>query len=140
VDKNPTPGEIVVMAGAGAVLLFSFFPFYSGRAGLGSMSAWGSGLFPVSTLIVIFAVAAGVFVAMVRFANVQYPSGGYMGFGYHQLLIALTFFATILSLAYLIVDKGPFAKLGFGFWLVFLGSVATLVGAVIMMNEAKTRA
>jgi hypothetical protein len=140
VEKNPTPGEIVVMAGAGAVFLFSFFPFYSGRAGLGSTSAWGSGLFPVSTLIVIFAVAAGVLVAMVRFANVQYAPGGFLGFGYHQLLLALTFFGTILSLAFLIVDKGPVANLGFGFWLVFFGSVATLVGAVIMTNEAKTRA
>lgn len=72
-----------------------------------------------------------------RFANVQYPPGGVP---YHQLLLALGFFATILSFAFLIVDKGPFAKLGFGFWLVFLGSVATLVGAVIMTNEAKARA
>jgi hypothetical protein len=140
VEKNPTPGEIVVMAGAGTVLLFSFFPFYSGRAGLGSTNAWGSGLFPVSTLIVIFAVAAGALVALVRFANVQYPPGGFLGFGYHQLLLALTFFATTLSFAFLVVDKGPFAKLGVGFWLVFLGSLATLVGAVIMTNEAKARA
>jgi hypothetical protein len=140
VEKNPTPGEIVVMAGAGAVLLFSFFPFYSGRAGLSSTNAWGSGLFPVSTIIVIFAVAAGVLVALVQFANVQYPPGGFLGFGYHQLLVALTFFATILSFAFLIVDKGPFARLGLGFWFVFLGSAATLVGAVIMTNEAKARA
>jgi hypothetical protein len=140
VEKNPTPGEIVVMAGAGAVLLFSFFPFYSGKAGVGSTSAWGTGLRPLSTLIVIFAVAAGVLVAMVRFANVQYPPGGFVSFSYHQLLLALTFFATILSFAYLLVDKGPFFDLGFGFWLVFLGSVATLVGAVMMTNEAKARA
>ena len=139
-DKNPTPGEIVVMAGAGAVLLFSFFPFYSGKAGLGSTNAWGSGLRPVATLIVIFAVAAGVLVAMVRFANVEYPPRGVFGFGYHQLLAALTFFATILSFAFLVVEKGPFVNLGFGFWLVFLGSVATLVGTVIMTNEAKARA
>ena len=139
-DKNPTPGEIVVMAGAGAVLLFSFFPFYSGKAGLGSTNAWGPGLRPVATLIVIFAVAAGVLVAMVRFANVEYPPSGVLGFGYHQLLVALTFFATILSFAFLVVDKGPFVNLGFGFWLVFLGSVATLVGTVIMTNEAKARA
>ena len=73
IEKNPTPAEIVVMAGAGAAFLFSFFPFYSGRGGVGNISAWGSGLFPVATLIVLFAVAAGVLVALVRFANVQYP-------------------------------------------------------------------
>jgi hypothetical protein len=139
VEKNPTPGEIAVIAGAGAVLLFSFFPFFSGRAGADSVSAWGSGLFPLATLIVIFAVAAGALVALVRFANVQYPPGGFLSFGYHQLLLAFTFFATILAVAFLILDKGPFTNLGFGFWLVFLGSAASLVGAVIMTNEAKAR-
>ena len=139
-EKNPTPGEIVVMAGAGVTFLFSFFAFYSGRAGVGNTSAWGSGLFPVATLIVLFAVAAGVMVALRRFANVHYPSGGVLGFGWNQLLIALTFFASILALAFLIVDKGPFFKLGFGFWLVFFGAIGSLVGAVMMMNEAKTRA
>ncbi|HEY3096470.1 MAG TPA: hypothetical protein VGK05_06500 [Acidimicrobiia bacterium] len=140
VQKNPTPGEIVVMAGAGVAFLFSFFPFYSGRGGIGNTSAWGSGLFPVATLIVLFAVAAGVVVALVRFANVQYPRNGFLGFGFHQLLLALTSFATILALAFLIVDNGPFYRLGFGFWFVFIGATATLVGAVIMMNDAKTRA
>lgn len=139
-EKNPTPGEIVVMAGAGLAFLFSFFPFYSGRSGIGNTSAWGSGRFPVATLIVFFAVAAGVLVALVRFANVQYPPGGFLGFAWNQLLVALTFFAAILGLAFLIVDKGPFYKLGFGFWLVFIGAIGTLVGAIIMMNEAKTRA
>jgi hypothetical protein len=140
VEKNPTPGEIVVMAGAGVAFLFSFFPFYRGRADIGNISAWGSGLFPVATLIVLFAVAAGVLVALVRFANVHYPPGGVLGLSVNQLLLVLTSFATILSLAFLILDKGPFYTLGFGFWLVFLGAIATLVGAVIMLNEAKTRA
>jgi hypothetical protein len=128
------------MAGAGAVLVFSFFPFYRGSAGLGSTNAWGSGLFPLSTLIVISAVAAGVLVAMVRFANVQYPPGGFLGFGYHHLLLALTFFATIVSVAYLAVDKGPFASSGVGLWLMLLGSAAALVGAVIVTNEARAKA
>ena len=139
-EKNPTPGEIVVMAGAGVAFLCSFFPFYSGRAGVGNTNAWGSGLFPVATLIVLFAVAAGVLVALVRFANVQYPPGGLLGIAWNQLLLALTSFASILGLAFLIVDKGPFVRLGFGFWLVFIGAIGTLVGAVVMMNEAKTRA
>ena len=139
-EKNPTPGEIVVMAGAGAAFLFSFFPFYSGRGGVGNISAWGSGLFPVATLIVLFAVAAGVLVALVRFANVQYPPGGFLGFGWNQLLLGVTSFAAILAVAYLIVDKGPFYTLGFGFWLVIIGAIGTLVGAIMIMNEAKTRA
>src|SRR5258708_29476583 len=35
VEKNPTPGEIVVMAGAGVVLIFSFLNFYKNPFGGG---------------------------------------------------------------------------------------------------------
>jgi hypothetical protein len=142
VEKNPTPGEIVVMAGAGLALIFSFLPFYKIEIlnVSDSTSAWGSGLFPVATLIPIFAVIAGVLVALVRFGNVQYPPGGFLGFTWHTLLVALTFFAAILAVAYLIVDKGPGGGLGFGFWFVLIGAVGSLVGAVLMMNEAQTRA
>ena len=141
-EKNATPGEILVMAGAGLALVFSFLPFYKVEFGNFSdnTSAWGSGLFPVATLIPIFAVIAGVMVALVRFGNVRYPPGGFLGFGWNSLLLALTFFAAVLAVAYLIVDKGPGGGLGFGYWLVLIGAVGSLVGAVLMMNEAKTRA
>lgn len=141
-DKNPTPGEIVVMAGAGVALLFSFFPFYSTDIGAFSddTSAWGSGLFPVATLIPIFAVIAGVLVALVRFANVRYPPEGFLGFSWSTLLLALTFFSAILAVAFLVNDRGVGTSLGFGFWLVLIGAVGSLVGAIIMMNETRTRA
>ena len=141
-EKNATPGEILVMAGAGLALVFSFLPFYKVEFGNFSdnTSAWGSGLFPVATLIPIFAVIAGVMVALVRFGNVRYPPGGFLGFGWNSLLLALTFFAAVLAVAYLIVDKGPGGGLGFGYWLVLIGAVGSLVGAVLMMNEAKARA
>jgi hypothetical protein len=142
VDKNPTPGEIVVMAGAGVALLFSFFPFYSTEIGDFSddTSAWGSGLFPVATLIPIFAVIAGVLVALVRFANVRYPPGGFLGFSWSTLLVALTFFSAILAVAFLIIDRPVGTDLGFGFWLMLIGAVGSLVGAIILMNDSRARA
>jgi len=142
VEKNPSPGEILVMAGAGAALIFSFLPFYKVEIlnTSDSTSAWGAGLFPVATLIPIFAVVAGVMVALVRFGNVRYPPAGFLGFSWNSLLLVLTFFAAVLAVAYLIVDKGPGGGLGFGYWLVLIGAVGSLVGAVLMMNEAKARA
>jgi hypothetical protein len=142
VEKNPTPGEIVVMAGAGLALIFSFLPFYKIEVGNFSdnTSAWGAGLFPVATLIPIFAVIAGVLVALVRFGNVQYPPGGFLGFTWSTLLLGLTFFAAILAVAFLIADKPAATSLGFGFWFVLIGAVGSLVGAVLMMSEAQTRA
>jgi hypothetical protein len=141
VEKNPTPGEIVVMAGAGVTLLFSFFPFYKLEVGdfSDNTSAWGSGLFPVATFIVLFAVAAGVLVAMTTFANVHFPAAGFLGIPRNPLLLVLTFFSALLAVGFLVLDKGGF-DFGFGFWFVLIGSVATLVGAIIIMNEAKTRA
>ena len=38
-----------------------------------------------------------------------------------------------------IVDKGAY-DLGFGFFLVFIGSVGSFVGAILMQNEARTGA
>jgi hypothetical protein len=142
VEKNATPGEILVMAGAGVALIFSFLPFYKLEIlnTSDSTSAWGTGLFPVATLIPIFAVIAGVMVALVRFGNVRYPAGGFLGFSWNSLLLALTFFAAVVAVTYLIVDKGPGGGLGFGYWLVLIGAIGSLVGAVLMMNEAKTRA
>jgi hypothetical protein len=142
VDKNPTPGEIVVMAGAGVALVFSFFPFYKVEVGdfSDNTSAWGSGLFPLATLIPIFAVIAGVLVALVRFANVRYPAAGFMGFSWNSLILALTFFSAVVAVAFLLVDRAVATDLGFGYWFVLIGAVGSLVGAVIMMNETRTRA
>ena len=141
-EKNATPGEILVMAGAGLALVFSFLPFYKVEFGNFSdnTSAWGSGLFPVATLIPIFAAGAGVLVALVRFAHVQYPPGGLLGFGWNSLLLALTFFAMVLAVAFLIANKPAATSLGFGFWFVLIGAIGSFVGAVLLMNEAKTRA
>ena len=140
-NKKPTPGEIVVMAGGAVALIFSFLPFFKLDVGglSDDVSAWGSGLFPVATLIPIFAAIAGVLVALRTFANFNFPPSGVLGFSWNTLLLALTFFAAILSLAYLLVDKGGY-DLGFGFFLVFIGAVGSFVGAILMQNEARTGA
>jgi hypothetical protein len=140
VEKNPSPGEIAVIAGAGVCLVFSFLPFYSGNLGLSNRNAWNAGLFPVATLIVVFAVAAAVLVVLVRFANVRYPADGFLGFSLNTLLLALTFFAAILAVAFLVVDRGVAYDLGIGYWFVLIGAIVSLVGAAIMMNEATTKA
>jgi hypothetical protein len=141
VEKNPTPGEIVLMAGAGVALLFSFFPFYRLEVGdfTDNTSAWGSGLFPLATLIPIFAVIAGVLVLLVRFANVQYPASGFLGIPWNSLLLTLTFFSALLAVAFLIKDRQGLS-FGFGFWFVLIGAVGSLVGAVMMSTEAKAKA
>jgi hypothetical protein len=133
-EKQPTPGEIVIMAAGAVALIASFLPFYSADFA-GDPNSWESGLFPVATFIPLFAIAAAVLVAITRFGNVTLTN--VVGFGKAQLLLALTFFSAILSLGFLILD---YAELdldrGVGFWLLLLSSIGAVVGAVLIIAEA----
>jgi hypothetical protein len=134
--KAPNPAEITVLAGAGIVLIFSFLSFW--EVSLGSFSdstnAWGSGLFPLSTLIVVFAVVAGLLVGL-ELIGVGVPDR-IITFSRTQLLLVCGGYATLQSLAYLLVDRGG-VDLGIGFYFMLIGSIAVLVGA-IMIFRAET--
>jgi hypothetical protein len=134
---SPNPAEITVLAGAGVVLIFSFLSFYDVSIGgvSDSTNAWGTGLFPLATLIVLFAVAAGVLVGL-ALAGVSVPDR-IASFTRAQLLLVCGGFATLQSLAFLIVDRG-IADLGFGFWFMLIGSVAVLVGAIMVFRAETT--
>ena len=51
-----------------------------------------------------------------------------------QVLLVCGGFATLQSLAFLVVDNGV-ADLGIGFYLMLLGSVAVLVGAIMISRD-----
>src|SRR4051812_34170502 len=134
-NKTPNPAEITVLAGAGVVLIFSFLSFYEISLGgfSDSTNAWGTGLFPLATLIVAFAVVAGLLVGL-ELIGVDVPDR-IATFSRSQLLLVCGGFATLQSLAFLIVDHSA-ADLGIGFYLMLLGSVAVLVGAIMIFREA----
>jgi hypothetical protein len=133
-SQTPSPAEITVLAGAGVVLIFSFFAFYD--VSLGGISettnAWGKGLFPLATLIVLFAVVAGLLVGL-RLLGVALPDR-VASFSRAQVLLVCGGFATLQSLAFLVVDN-EIADLGVGFYLMLLGSIAVLVGAIMIMRD-----
>jgi hypothetical protein len=131
--QTPNPAEITVLAGAGVVLIFSFLSFYEVSIGgiSDSTNAWGTGLFPLATLIVLFAAAAGVLVGL-ALLGVNVPDR-VATFTRTQLLLVCGGFATLQSLAFLIVDRG-IADLGFGFYFMLIGSVAVLVGAIMQFR------
>src|SRR4051812_7743935 len=133
-NKTPNPAEITVLAGAGVVLIFSFLSFYEiSIAGFSdSTNAWGTGLFPLATLIVLFAVVAGLLVGL-ELLGVNVPDR-IATFSRTQVLLVCGGYATLQSLAYLIVDRSA-ADLGIGFYLMLLGSVAVLVGAIMIFRD-----
>jgi hypothetical protein len=129
-DKQITPGEWIIM-GAGAVMLIGSFLDFAGHT-----SAWGTGTFPIVTLIVIYGVLMGAQIAMVKFAGASFPER-IAGFSWEQIHLAFGVFALMMSLGWLI---SGIPHKGAGFWLLFLGSIALVVGAVMLQRERHTGA
>ena len=135
--RTPSPAEIAVMAGGGVVLIVSFLAFYSASGFSGaSVNAWDTGLFPIATLIVLWAVAAGVLVALGVF-GVSLPDR-LVTFTRAQIVLVCGVFATVQCLAYMIVEHTG-ADLGIGFWFMLVGSIAVLVGGVMELRAADAR-
>jgi hypothetical protein len=134
VDNKVTPGEIVVMAAGAVGIIATFLPFADPPFG-DSANAWDGdffGLFPVATLIGIYVFVAGGLVALTKFANVNITN--VLGFGLVQIVLVLGLFATLQALAYLLTEFGG-ADRGFGYWILLLSAIASLVGAILMRNE-----
>lgn len=133
-----TPAAIVILAGGVVVLLGSFLDFYEFSFGPLSegFSAWsGDAFFPVTIIPVLCGVAMAAHIALTAFAaNVNLPER-VLGIGWNQIHLALGFQATIMMLAFLVQDKGGF-DIAIGFWLMLLGSIALIVGAVMREREA----
>lgn len=124
-NKQPSPGEWAMMGGAVVALLGSFLDFDF------ETKAWGEGLFPVATIIVVYCVVAGVLVAITRFAGVRLPER-LAGLTWNQLYLALGFFATLMSLFWLVGAEDA----GAGLFLVLLGSAAVMVGAFVTQQRS----
>ncbi len=142
VNLKLTPGEILIAAGALVTLVFSFFHFFTFPSvpavrgfggGGGGWSAWHSGLVPVTTLIVLFTLVMGLQIVLSKLANVDLGSG-IAGFTWPQVHLALGFFAAVEAFAYLLVDKQG-GGIGVGLIFMLIGSIACLVGAVLIGNE-----
>ena len=134
--KKVTVPHLVMMIAGVVILLFSFFDFY--EFGDDGRNAWGEFLFPIATYVVLCAVIVAGTLALQSFANVNL-SGTVLGFNWQQIRLILSFFAALIMLGYLLQDKGG-ADLGIGFWLMFLGAAALIVGAVLerTMGDART--
>jgi hypothetical protein len=133
-SKNPTPGEITIMAAGAVTLIASFLDFYKAPGGFGgSVSAWGKGLFPVTTILVVSVVLMAVLVALTKFANMNLPSQ-VLGFTWDQIYLILGFFAALYAVAWLIRNKGGL-DFGIGFWFILIGALASLVGAILLQRE-----
>ena len=132
-----TPSGITILVAGVVVLLGSFLNFYelSFFGETEGRNAWSGDLFfPVTIIPVLCAVAMALHIALTAFGSVSLPDR-VLGLGWNQIHLALGFQAAIMMLAFLIQDKGGF-DIAIGFWLMLLGSIALIVGAVLRQKEA----
>ncbi len=120
--RQPTVAEIVMVAGGVVTFLFSFLHF------IGDTNAWGSGLFPITTLIAVVGLAMAVFVLLEWFADFRLPT--FLTFTYKQIYVTWGIFCGGLMLCYLVTDKGSLDT-GAGLYLMLIGSLAMAVGSIL---------
>jgi hypothetical protein len=128
--QQPTPGEIVIMAAGAVMLVFSFFNFAS------DTSSWGSGIFPVATLLALYGLIMAAQIALTRFGGAKMPNR-LLGFTWEQVHLALGLMAGLMALGFLLTD---ISDKQVGLWFEVLGGLALAVGAVMLQRERHTGA
>jgi hypothetical protein len=137
-----SPPNIVILAAGALTLVGSFLAFYKYSAAApgfkgGSVSTWSSGLFGIATTIVICGVIMAGQVALTSFgSNVSIPAK-VLGFGWDQIHLVLGFQAAIMMIAFLVTNHRGLS-LGIGFWLMLVGGIGLLVGAIMRVAGAKS--
>jgi hypothetical protein len=132
-----TPANIVIMAGGVVALVGSFLAFqkYSFLGFTKSYNAWSSGFFIIATAPALLTLAMGIVAAIESFGSGVSLPARVLGFTLNQVHLVLAFQATIMMLAWALVDYLGFNK-GIGLYLMLLGAIACLVGAIIRVVQA----
>ena len=127
---QPTTSELIIMIAGAVMLVASFLDFRV------NTSTWGSGNFPIATLLPLYGVIMAAQIALAKFANVSLPDQ-VAGFTWEQVHLALGLLAGLMAVGWLLTDVGDKQ---IGLWLEMLGGVALAVGAVMMQRERHTGA
>ena len=117
-----TTTDLMLMV-AGAVMLVGSFLDFSGDS-----NAWDRVALPIVTLIPIYGLMMAVPILLSRLIGLRLPDLVF-GFTWAQLNVVLSFFATLMSVAWLIASDDN----GAGMWLMLVGSAIALDGALVSL-------
>jgi hypothetical protein len=129
-QQSPTPGEITIMSAGAVMIIFSFVSF------AGDRSAWGTGLFPIATLLPLYGLVMGLQIALTKFASLKLPAS-VLGFTWEQIHLAFGAMAALMAIGWLLTDYGTKQ---IGMWFEIVGGFALVVGAVLLQRERNTGA
>ena len=142
-DKQLSTSDIIILAAGAVMLIGSFLAFYSVGSGKFSndTSAWGSGIFPLGWWPVLFGVLMALHVVLTKFANLKLPER-ILDFNWNQIHFVLAATSVLLMICFLLqkFPGGASVDKGIGFWLLLLGSIALVVGAVMRIQESPSTA
>ncbi|HEX2192232.1 MAG TPA: hypothetical protein VHH09_03485 [Acidimicrobiales bacterium] len=127
-----TAGEMVIIGSAAVSLLFSFFPWYGDPF---DRSAWGSGLFPLATLVPILAGVMLVQILVDKLSVASLPAR--LGdFTWEQIHLVAAVGAAVIVFCFLLQDRGG-TDLGLGFYFNLLAVAGLVTGAVLIRRERR---
>jgi hypothetical protein len=127
-----TVGEMVIIGAAAVSLLFSFFPWYGDPV---DRSAWGSGLFPLATLVPILALVMLVQILVDKLSVATLPRR--LGdFTWEQIHLVAAVGAAVIVFCFLLQDRGG-VDLGIGFYFNLLAAAGLVTGAVMIRGERR---
>lgn len=129
-----TVGEMVIVGSAVVSLLFSFFPWYGDPL---DRSAWGSGLFPIATLVPILAAVMLVQVLVDKLSVASLPRR-FGDFTWEQIHLVAAIGAAVIVFCFLLQDRGG-VDLGLGFYFNLLAAAGLVTGAVMIRGERRRR-
>lgn len=129
-----TVGEMVIIGSAAVSLVFSFFPWWGDPV---DRSAWGSGLFPLATLVPILAAVMLVQILVDKLSGASLPRR--VGdFTWEQIHLVAAIGAAVIIFCFLLQDRGG-VDLGLGFYFNLLAAAGLVVGAVMIRGERRRR-
>jgi hypothetical protein len=136
-----TAGEWTVLAGAVALLIASFLPWYSlprnvvldSEVHQRTFSAWSRGYSPLALLPMVIGLAVATPIVLARLADIHLPPS-LVTLTTRQLRSVLAFTGVVLTVGEALTGRwyGPVAlHRGIGLWASVTGSVAVGVGMLI---------
>ena len=127
--KQMSVANLVMLAGSVVAFIFSFLSFY--KFGDEGRSAWSGDAFAFATAVPAILALALAVVIVLELAGVDLPAE-VLTFNWPQIKATWGIAAVGIMLSWLTVDTGGADK-GAGFWLMFLGSIAMAVGAIMAL-------
>ena len=127
--KQLSVADLVMLAGSVITFMFSFFAFY--KVDDQGYSAWSGNMLAFATTVPAILALALAVVVVLELRGVDLPAA-VLTFNWAQIKATWGIAACGIMLSWLSVDFIGLDR-GIGFWLMFLGSIAMAVGAIMAL-------